>query len=246
MNRLPLPHLPKERPNSPLLRLPPELKQAIFSLLPDVLSIPAIILTCSVLSRAFLDAESLILTRILQRQIHSNIAFEAYLALNSSQLDLSFRTLKEEPWDLDKVRKLLENCDGNRSSSLDQRWRLRDALALSKLHEHVQFFTDRFASSALSIDPTGEVLSFSESQPSVTELHRIQRTFYRFEIFCNLFREREHKGRDSVSKILNPNTEAGLSPKEKQTLFFARFPPWENEQLACIRDYLFDQLFERW
>lgn len=51
---------------------------------------------------------------------------------------------------------------------------------------------------------------------------RIQRAFYRFEVYCNLFQNPER-----------------FDFREQRDIFFLKFSDWENEQLACMYDYLF-------
>ena len=230
------------RSSNPFDTLPPELKQEIISLLPNVSSVKSAMMTCASLYHAFHDAEPLILTRVLQKQIHPDIAFEALLSYKTWLLDQTFKAL-DEPWDTDAVRDVLRSYNGNRSPSLRSEWVLRNALFLSNLHEQVEFFSQRFASSALSIDLTGAPFSSYEAQPSAGEIHRIQRTFYRFEIYCNLFRLHERKGRYGPRNLLRPSQR--ICPREQQRILFEQFPPWENEQLACIRDYLINQVSVR-
>ena len=58
---------------------------------------------------------------------------------------------------------------------------------------------------------------------SDTETARIIGAFYRFEIYCNLFRKSDKKQ---------------YSLDDKTRMFFKGFSPWENEQLACVENYL--------
>lgn len=59
---------------------------------------------------------------------------------------------------------------------------------------------------------------------STNEVTRIERSLYRFEIYCNLFR-------DSAQFTFAPGP-------EQREAYFSKFSPWENEQLACVQDYL--------
>ena len=222
--------------------LPPEVNQGILSLLPNVASVNSAVLTCTSLYQAFRNSEWIILTKVLKQLIHPDTAFEAFLASRASILDREFKA-SSDPWNTEKAREVLRLYDGERSSSLIFQWTLRDALALSKLHEHACFFAGDFASSALSIDLKGASLSGDEMRPSASEMHRIQRTFYRFEIYCNLFRVRERRGCYGPRILLKP--EQRIIPTDQQMMFFRRFPPWENEQLACVRDFLFNQVSVR-
>jgi len=101
-------------------------------------------------------------------------------------------------------------------------WTISKALSISEFHRHVHFFAADFASSALATTP--------QAQATPKELCRIQRTLYRFELYCNSV------GRSNACEF------EYFSEEEQRGYFFARFPPWENEQLACVHDYLFEQL----
>ena len=57
-------------------------------------------------------------------------------------------------------------------------------------------------------------------------MYRIERSFYTFEIYCSLFGKSRSR----------------LSLNDQLDLFFNRFAPWENEQLACVHDFLLDEL----
>jgi hypothetical protein len=98
-------------------------------------------------------------------------------------------------------------------------WTLRDALPVGKLHLCLSNFAMRFADTCL----TRKLLR--SATPTESERNRIERALYRFEIFCNLFRK--------------PGV---VSDEHQRDLFFSNFSPWENEQLACIHDFLVQQV----
>ena len=220
--------------HSPLLALAPELKQAIFSQLPDVSSVVSVLLTCSSFYYTFLQAESLILTRILQRRIDTDIAFDAVAVWKAFKLGPSNLT-----WSKEKVNDLMAVYDKERRCSLSQEWKVQDALALDKVHNHIKFFADGLISSALALAP-GLAAKAHIPGASHPERNRVKRTFYRFELYCNLFRRRKLERRELSRNRLNP--EERFSHQEQRTIFFDRFPPWENEQFACVREYLFTQV----
>ncbi|MCJ1402995.1 hypothetical protein MMC11_006217 [Xylographa trunciseda] len=113
---------------------------------------------------------------------------------------------------------------------LSTHWTLPDTLAIGNLYTQIQFFVADFASCGFAKQGFGTINAPSYLGPfSSTERRRIERAFYRFELYCNLFRERKY-GDDR------------FSPEEQRDIFFASYTPWENEQLACIHDYLFDRL----
>ncbi|KAI0973402.1 hypothetical protein F4678DRAFT_477867 [Xylaria arbuscula] len=93
-------------------------------------------------------------------------------------------------------------------------WPLRKALYLAK----------EFAISALAKSPLDQL----NGLPAHQEICRIERTLYRFEIHCNIFREYKRRFSSSPSTVLS----------DRKRLFFDNFAPYENEQLGCIHDFL--------
>ena len=146
-----------------------------------------------------------------------NQIYPELLTLALAVLDSS----KISPWSKAVVLRLLEHLEARVSRSCT----ILEALTTSELHKHVEFFAIEFASSALA--------GTSETQASPKELYRIQRALYRFELYCNLFRKRE------------ACMEVRFEAEEQRDRFFDAFPYWENEQLACIHDYLFERLSVR-
>ncbi|KAH6719925.1 hypothetical protein BKA61DRAFT_472119 [Leptodontidium sp. MPI-SDFR-AT-0119] len=97
-------------------------------------------------------------------------------------------------------------------------WSLEDIKSISRLRRRINYFADDFAAKSKS-----HMLGGSASV-TVTERARFQRAFYMFELFCNVFQD-----------FRRPV----LPLPETSTQFFARFSIVENEQLACVHDYLF-------
>ncbi len=190
--------------------LSPEIKHAIFCSLPDVASLEALVLTCSSFYHTFLTAQSLVLKEIMRSQISADVISLAVVVSKSCDL---------RPWSRAGVLDFLSHFLEHRAPIM---WTLPRALHVSHLHSHIKFFAAEFAATKLA----GE----AQSRPSISETHRIERTFYVFELYCNLFRARKPANKDR------------FSAEEQRDLFFAKFAPWENEQLACVHDYLFDRL----
>ncbi|GKZ27523.1 hypothetical protein AbraIFM66951_002737 [Aspergillus brasiliensis] len=105
-------------------------------------------------------------------------------------------------------------------------WGLAQARSISQLDETVQYFVDRIATHALRIPG----LSFCQPAPpflppTKLERNRIARSLYRFETHCNL----HPSGRQSL-----------MSHQDKR--YIDHFAPWENEQLVCVSEYLFQHI----
>ena len=220
-------------PNDPnqfqLTSLTPELKCAIFTSLPDVTSAKSLALTSSSFYYTFLDAQSLILTQVLQNEITTDLLHGAIAAYKAAKIPV---------WTKQAVEEFLDEYFGNSVTLEAHRWNLSEALHMSKIHSCVEFFATEFASFALSKNRT---IQGSNAAPSFTELIRIKRVLYRFELYCSLFRkpgsDRMVRGERNCLIQASP-----FKAQEQRGLFFDMFSPWENEQLGCIHDYLIEEI----
>lgn len=217
-------------PNQLLLTsLAPELKCAIFTSLPDVTSARALALTSPSFYYTFLDSQSLILTQVLQNEITADLLHGAFAAYKACQIPV---------WTKQAVQHFLTEYFGDSVPHKAHRWTLSEALHMSKVHSCVEFFAAEFASFALSKNRTTRG---SNAAPSFTELIRIKRIFYRFELYCNLFRKPRYDQmlRGERNCLIQPSP---LEAQEQRDIFFDMFSPWENEQLGCIHDYLIEEI----
>lgn len=208
----------REVPSSRIEGLPLELVQIVLSALPDVSSLQAAVLSCPLFYRSFMRAERAIVTQVLSNQVDISVLPEAIAASESSWL---------RPHDTDPKSRaaIVDFVDRNlhRRPMLSEHWSLIEAIPISRFHFHLQALTEMFIKATFSKSPLEEYSSVATHQ----ERNRIERAFYRFEIYCNLFRE----SRRSAESIVY---------EEQRELFFQNFAAWENEQLGCIHDFLFE------
>ena len=212
-----------------LTALTPELKCLIFTNLPDVTSAKSLALVSSSFYYTFLDAQSLILTQILQNEISTDLVQGACAAYKASKIPLWTKQAVEEFLDRYFKRFVHDNTP---------KWNLSEALHMSKVHTCVEFFAAEFAALALSKNPS---MRGSNAAPSSKELMRIKRILYRFELYCNLFRKPSYDRmrRGERNCLIQPSP---FGAEEQRKNFFDKFSPWENEQLGCIHDYLIKEI----
>ena len=203
-------------PSNSILGLPAEIKQLIFEQLADILSLRALISTCSTLYYFFLDYEPSILAEVLQRRIPPSLMHSALAILKSSEATL---------WSRQAAENLITLYAKTDKASLLPELNLRNALRLNEMHDHVQFFANRFATYAFSQHPVAGRPDTIRARISPSELCRIERTFYRFQFYCNLMASRNQSIPDRL---------------EICSVMSSGFAPWENEQLACVIEYLVD------
>lgn len=206
------------KPRSALERLPLEISQCILATLDDVFSLRSTALTCRFLFHALLNAEETITSQVLLKHLNPGILRDAVFAKDSSRLKV---------WPRCDVLEFLSQYLGQRET-LCMRWKLSEAIPMAELYNNIHHLALDFSSEAMATSGWF-VCSWTRfdrvpTPLSSNEVDRIERTLYRFEIYCNLFRDAQ-----PPPFILG---------REQRDVFLSKLSPWENEQLACIHDYL--------
>ncbi len=149
----------------------------------------------------------------MKNQIDADVLPEAVTALKS---------YRSQPWSRSGLLDFVHHHLRSRMSPPES-WTLSEALPLGNLHSSVERFASEFIAEMLN--PSSD-FAYIAAPPgwsvSRHEMNRIQRAFYRFEMYCNLFREFKVFEASDIGHI-----------------FFFGFSYRENEQLACVHDYLF-------
>lgn len=202
--------------------LPVEAIQAIQCLVENVPDLLSIVLTCKATYNAFLSAEQLILKEVLTDEIGFELLSEAVLSASvSRQTPVRDDVLDEHD---------AHSIENGRDLDLKDYSNLRlcDALFLSKLHSHVVYFTNDFISKAFAspVFTKNIPITMWQLPASDGEKRRIQRTFYHFQIYCYIV----YGGKKLFRAHLH---------MDQNRIFFNHFSVWENEQLACVHDYMF-------
>lgn len=205
-----------------LLALPAEIQFMIFRALPDLSTLRAFILTNSILYKSFINHASSISLDVLSNEIPYTILPEAIVAWSSSRI---------KPWSKPRVREFLEDYHANREAQICQSWTHSNAFEISKLYQRCRFFASEMIASNLSMNSVFGSSS-SDCPPSSREARRFERTFFRFELYCNLFRKQSPT---------QERTER-FDGIEQEEIYFQHYAYWENDQLACVHDYLYRQL----
>src|SRR5436190_18283435 len=199
-----------------LVSLPVEIKQKILISLSDLRVLQVAVKAHSSLKDALKDCSTSIIKRILFHTLPRELFPEAFAVQASKYLE----TTNEE-----SVKAFL--CDYFRSlTHSSQRLKFQDALAIEDFYHVIKSFCDTFAAIALSRHPVTGEYQKDRVQPSRNERCRIEQSFYRFELYSNIFRPETKQGNPIIDK------------RKQHDLFFSQFASWENEQLMCVHDYL--------
>ncbi|RSL63079.1 hypothetical protein CEP54_005383 [Fusarium duplospermum] len=224
--------------------LPLHLVADILRLLDNIQLLPPVVLSHRIFYSALLDTPSLPLD-ILRSQIPENLLPLAVAAYTSQKSVRDLHGLDAEAFLTRCYDSPLRNIHGGLLHlSLGQAIQVgRIDDALSELREEFTLCSLRRLYGVNSDE------SISDDQGlSAGEEYRISRALYRFQIYRNLFLDKEvldkeqdlfPSGYGDDDYYQDEEEEEDTKPEKKhKKLFFDRHSPWVNEQLACVYDYL--------
>ncbi|KAI9875610.1 MAG: hypothetical protein M1830_008208 [Pleopsidium flavum] len=221
--------------NCSLERLSPELQRLVLLQLPSFQSLHSLIQASPQYYQIFAASKERILSAVIKRIIHPDALPDALAAVRASFFEprgpnretaLSFIDSLRHDRKIDHSKKLLP---------------LSTSISLCQLHRSIEYlvydFTQRTSpvlkqySQSLGLTHHSEA-SEGEGPPlSSIEEARLQRAFYRVELYGHLF-------------YTDPGARESMRALEQAHTFLAEFPPWQIEELACIRDYISRRLAE--
>ena len=237
--------MPQISQKNPFNSLPTELAQILLCSVSDGASLKALALSCSHLYRSFYGAKKLILEHVLGNEFHPDVLSDALTMCASARVMEKYLrdrdSVQELEWVSYKKRVVRKNSPEHQALQFKgimdryrrptpismKYWSLARLAELSRKVRHVKYFTQEFVrtleSQTLRPDglPLEEPISLTNS-----EINRIERAFYRYEVFCNICH-------------LHCGTE---DPTEQKEMFFGRFAPWETEQLVSVYEFLQERL----
>ncbi|KAI1423574.1 hypothetical protein F5Y12DRAFT_798269 [Xylaria sp. FL1777] len=203
-----------------ITRLPCEVVACIFQKFDHIHCLLPSILTCRHFYSSYKESPSLALD-ILHCQIG-----QALLPYSIALFEASRMTRTRS-----SIQKLLDTLY-NEPAVLPQRLLdipLSGLIEMGDTHDLVKNFVDAFASDAWSL-VLSHIPDHGHGQAdslvlSPTGRFRFYLAFYRVELFMRLFR-------DDSTQVL------GTFEDEQVDMFLSRPPPWVNEQLGCVHDYI--------
>lgn len=203
---------------SSITKLPCEVMTSVMRELGNIRFLLPCLLTCRYFYSCF-KADLHLAADILEQQLTPALVPYAIAVLEASQLNP-----RTGPLVLELLKTFIKE-----PSKLRSQFRTLPVpllVKMGKLHDPIQSLATQFADHAWA-----HIINDQGSQTdrniclSPTENYRFCRAFYKFELFCNLFRSTMPTGFVSVSD-------------EERRWFFAQYGPWENEQLASVHDFL--------
>ena len=216
--------------------LPLDLKVAIFKVIQDVPTLISLTLTSSSFYHICKGFTPQILSAVLSNEIPAAVMDDVRFTLASILLPNQ---------SIDGVLEFLANYHPHPETTAGQIIppklsvsTLDDALEISILHSNVRFFTNDFCSSILSAHPISGSPNLSQNKLSDSELMRIMRAFYWFELHCNLYQKSCYPDDQLISSEIDDDEKFDAINDRVSELLFKKFYPWEIEQLCCVYEYL--------
>ncbi|MCJ1405323.1 hypothetical protein MMC11_008550 [Xylographa trunciseda] len=228
--------------------LPTDLILTVLEQLSSPRDLYGLIRASSACYQIFSAHQALVLAAVIQEAIPREVLPDAIAACDASAVrEVSSVLLRESDEDsvaskrtmTPIIRKFMNDYQRHDKLSLT---RLRDLsllTSLCRLWATVDYFISRYTKEALQrirerilkggLCPSScNEVQDSSQELSKTELCRLQRAFFRYEIHRKLF--------TSVAKSYESGPIFGAS--DQAQLFMTKFPIWEQEELACVFDYL--------
>lgn len=210
---------------STLEGLATEMRLCILHHIFDISSLKALIRAAPAYHSAYDLERYAILRSVLANCLGSKVIVDALSLVNA----LDIRRDRANHALIGEVKRFMERRESCRTPEILglQGIPRQKLFLLARLEASVESMTDIFVPLSIKFDNGG---------PSPSELRRIRRALYRFELFCVLF------GRSSFgeSQAWRSTNRSGttVTPEGKQ--FLALLKPWEVEEIACVRDYAFE------
>ncbi|KAL8739860.1 MAG: hypothetical protein Q9190_007378 [Brigantiaea leucoxantha] len=202
-----------------------EIKVNIFTALLDLSDLKSLILTSTSFYGAFIGTKRL----IIQEVVRNGLDLELVREISALAQSLRIKT-----WSREAVLEILGTYFSTQPNIKTYDWDVSTALDIYRIHTLAADFSADFASTALAKECITNQDGDSGPAPSTSELRRFERNFWKFELYCNLFRVRTPNHA--------PSKQDRFSPEEQKLIFFDHFAAYENEQLGCVHDYLWDQI----
>lgn len=203
-----------------ILKLPIELRCAILRELSTVEDLWSAVQSTRVLYEAF-QLESRLMGSMTSAQIDTKL-----LPYVAALVDFDRSTPKDSR---NRSRILEQFFSKSPSQAKEELAEIspREAVHAIDTYNAIKSFAEKYAAQAFALLQKEKVFDTSTPPFSPSEMHRIERSFYVFELFCVLY-----------GKLGNLE-ENPLSPEREG--FFRQAAPWENEQLACVDEFLIEQ-----
>ncbi|KAJ3530857.1 hypothetical protein NM208_g9136 [Fusarium decemcellulare] len=225
--------------SSALEALPLDTLSYALSFLSDKASLRAALISCPALYNAFKHREAYIASSVLFQSMDEGVYQEAVVAFN----------LKLETWSGAKacVEAINRFFEKERTIAAEH-LAFPKVQSMWRLHRSIEYLANEIVRSVKAEHPT--VKDFTDLQPTAADIYRVQRAFYRLDMYLTIFTtthgswldDNGGKNRtltkDEMEEAHWAHCLAGLEKHRVKKAFCSNFSIVEIEQLMCIRDML--------
>lgn len=211
--------------------LPSEIKVMILCHMLEVSSLRDIVHASPTYHQVYLGAREEILHNITSQTLQKNNIglLDPWTAIHAPQLEYHI------PHRVEIIAEYLERYAQGFMDGSRRRLEPRDSLAILSLHTKFTVLIQKFCDTNLQNPFTG--LQDEKAAPlAPSELYRLYRAFWRYEIYSKLFGPRLA----SPYPFFGPDMPPSFTDVEIAHEFFGLFPIHEVEELACLRKYAED------
>jgi hypothetical protein len=214
-------------PNASLDKLPTELKISILKAVPDISTLCTLFNASPLYYQAYMSQRRLILSSILSN-LPPSIATESLAVLQISRIPSGTESKCKEA-----VEKFATQYKQQQQVMIAQtliNLDLEDVVAMATLHLLIERMTQRFCDSRCALNPITCEAEPTYERLSASETIRIQRAFYRLELFSRTF---QFDWRHWPLLYL-------LHGDPRTYPLFSNYTPWEKEEIGCVVEFMSD------
>ena len=200
--------------------LPTEIKVQVFNFLFSLSDVKSLNQISPSFHEAFVSSKNFIIQKLVKNRLDPELLRE---------IQAVARSLHMKVWSREEVLEILGSYFSSQPRIMAAiKWDMSTTLVIDQLQTLIDDFSAHYASTALT--DGYESNREADSRPvTVSESRRFNRNFWKFELYCNLFR-------DHLPNKTRPYQQR-FSTKEQKSLFPDHFAALENEQLGYIHLY---------
>jgi hypothetical protein len=209
-----------------LENIPSEMQLAIMKKLPDLESLRSLSLISPQFNRLRIEHQVTVLATVPNSEIDASVFEQAYWTMRAAQQGFDSSNHRS------KLRDFMAAFSDSDSDPPEAKHvPLAELIKISSLHSHVTTLVKDFCAYALSGPLAPSPACSKPSAISSMEFNRIALAFYRFELYCNLYKDH------LVVEDGTLQASDKLQMKLESFKLFDSWNAWESEGVACMRDY---------
>jgi len=217
-----------------LEKLPAELKVLILRNCPDVTTLKALTLSSPSYYHTYLDQRRVVLSNVIHNTLQPSLFFEVFSvfeALRFQEDEGSISRVSEIKAFLLKYHEAREK--GIYPSTILE---LEVLVPIAQFQLKIEAIVKHYCQPILAGNPLTRERQTSSDAITISEVSRLYRGLYRFELFCLLFGERKYDLEDDDWGVWA----RGFNVLTISRLYLSKLTAWEVEEIVCVGKYILD------